>query len=227
MTVTTTPTHKTGDIKSNEVVLEATNELHITIPDRRRKPVPLTEVEARDLTIEIRRTSVRLWILVVEAHDRQAHLALGYETWADYVQAELKMSESRSYQLLDTGHVMKELAVAGVDIDHMDPPPTRVVARVKDRLTDVRKTAEDAVKKGHDVDKAIRSLAREPRKGVPAQRGAAQRATSAAAAASSAESTTTSEAPPPGVKCPACGGTGRVGRGLAAKLRPVMKQLSG
>lgn len=215
---------KVGTVKSNEVVLEPTHPLHIVSGDRRRKPTPLTEVEARDLTIEIRRTSVRLWILVVEAHDRGAHTALGYDTWADYVKAELKISESRSYQLLDTGHVMRELAVAGVNVDEMDPPPARVVSRIKDRLPDLRRTAEDAIKKGHDVDKAVRALAREPRKGDKPTRTAA---TASAAAAAGTTDTTTAATGASGqmVKCPACGGEGKVGRSLAGKLRAALRQL--
>lgn len=190
------------------------------IDTRVRGIAALDEVQARDLTDQIRQTSVRLWLLVTEAHDRKAHLALGYETWADYVKAELNMSESRSYQYLDTGHVMKALASAGIDLDEFPVLPVRVVARVKDRLTDVRKAATQAVAKGEDVDKAIRALAREPRKGT---QGAG-----AAAAGGTPEPPEPQPPPEPpdlprpgrgqGVPCPACAGTGKVTQEVSDRL---------
>lgn len=195
------------------------------IDTRIRRLDPLEQAEARELTEMIQRTSVRLWLLVTEAHDRKAHIALGYETWADYARAELNMSESRSYQYLDTGHVMKALAAGGVDIERTSPPPTRVVARVKDRLTDVRKTAEAAASSGDgDINKAIdqglRALAREPRtKGRPRGLAAAQ----AAAATVSGGNGNGEGGEVATVTCPACKGSGKVGRDLAAAVRDLMK----
>jgi hypothetical protein len=189
------------------------------IDTRVRGIAAMDKDEARALTTQIQRTSVRLWLLVTEAHDRKAHQALGYETWADYVKAELNMSESRSYQFLDTGHVMKALAAAGVNVEDFTPPTARVVARVKDRLTDVRKVAEQATKKGESVDKAIRALAKEPRK----------REAAAAAAAG--------EAPPvldvvvpiqrgkTETRCPACAGSGKVTQTVADRLLTLMSKL--
>ena len=193
------------------------------IDTRTTRTVALTEVEARNLTTEIQRTTARLWLLVTEAHDRKAHLALGYETWADYCKAELNISESRSYQFLDTGHVMKVLAAAGVDVEQYMPPPTRVIARVKDRLTDVRKVVAAALKDDgtpEDVDKAIRALAREPRKGNGG----------AAAATGGGEAITPAEAAPETksderVPCPACAGTGKVTPQVAARLLELLKKL--
>ena len=164
-----------------------------------------------------------LGLLITEAHDRAAHFALGYESWDDYVRAEFKMSPSRSYQLLDTGHVMRAMATSGVDIDHMSPPPTRVVTRVKDRLADVRKATRDAIKNGEDPIKALRLMAAEPR--IPKAR------------IPTGDAPPSPEAPEPEVEvkdvtsvnlitCPACDGDGKVTRGLANKLRPFMKKLT-
>lgn len=196
----------------------------IDVDTRVQRIAALTQEEARALTTQIQRTSVRLWLLVTEAHDRKAHQALGYDTWADYVRAELSMSESRSYQFLDTGHVMKALASAGVNVEDFNPPPTRVVNRVKDRLTEVRRVAEQAVRKGDSVDKAIRALAREPRAGgrggevaaaatvagevvteVPAQRGRG------GAAAGQ-------------VPCPVCAGSGKVTQQVADKMLELIQK---
>lgn len=201
----------------NDKILTITSLGETQFDTRVRGLSALTADEARTLTTQIQRTSVRLWLLVTEAHDRKAHLALGYETWADYVKAELNMSESRSYQFLDTGHVMKALASSGINIEALQPPPTRVIARIKDRLTDVRKVAAEANKKGEDLDKALRAMAREPRK--PAQ----PRYPEAGPAQPNPEPT---ETPPRAAKqqvpCPACAGTGKVTQIVANRLLKMM-----
>jgi hypothetical protein len=194
----------------------------------------LDEDEARRLTTEIQHTSVRLWLLVTEAHDRKAHLALGYDTWADYCKAELNMSESRSYQYLDTGHVMKALAATGIDVESYSPPPVRVVARVKDRLTEVKKVATAAIKEAEGdpmaaVDKAVRALAREPRKsGNGGASSAASSASERGMAADADAATETPRAASQGdgkVPCPACAGSGRVTQQVADKLLDLLKRL--
>lgn len=229
MTNTTSAARKSA--KSTTKAAESTlYKIHsldaIEIDTRLRRVAALNEDEARELTTEIKRTSVRLWLLVTEAHDRKAHLALGYETWADYVKAELNISESRSYQFLDTGHVMKALASAGVDVEKQPPPPTRVVARVKDRLSEVQRVAKKAVKESVNgehvevVDQAIRQLAKEQRKlripgkvtvPAPAKKGSAPTAARVAAAVSAVEPELTT--------CPACGGSGQVDRSTAERLK--------
>lgn len=176
----------------------------ITLAGNRRQ---LSEDQARELTTEIQRTSVRLWVLVTEAHDRRAYAALGYATWDDYCRAELRMSPSRSYQLLDTGHVMKELAVAGVDLTAIPVPTTRVVARVKNRLPEVRRTIRRVVSAGEDVDQALRELARQ----APTVKGTV--------VSSEEEETVVRRVgrPPVLVVCPLCVGEGKVSRSLSAK----------
>lgn len=173
----------------------------ITLETGRRN---LTELDARLLTDAIQRTTVRLWLLVTQAHDRKAYLALGYGAWDDYARAELKMSPSRSYQLLDTGHVMSAAARGGADLDELDPPPARVVARVKDRLPEVQRATKAALRDGQDPDKAIRALARQPRP--------ADRATTTSIPAQRSRPASTSE-----TRCPVCGGEGKVSKALARR----------
>ena len=204
---------------THDIVISGPEPLVIDPSSTKRRPV-LSSEEARLLTTEIQRTTVRLWLLVTEAHDRSAHFALGYDSWDDYVRAEFKMSPSRSYQLVDTGHVMRELAVAGHDVDTMPPPPTRVISKIKHRLPDVRKAGRAALKDHEDPIKALRELAREPK--IPAQRGAAE-------AGSPTESPPDKRPvgrPPITVTCPACNGDGKVTRSLANRLRPVMKKFT-
>jgi hypothetical protein len=186
----------------------------LVIDPMAKKGADLTEAEARLLTTEIKRTSVRLWLLVTAAHDRKAHVALGYKTWDDYARGELQMSPSRSYQLLDTGHVMHELAAAGQDIESLEPPPARVVARIKDRLPEVRRVAKRAVAANEPTLMAIRELAKEPQV-------TARVAKAAASSSGSGGSPGTGRGP---VQCPACKGEGKVDRSLGQSLRAFLRQ---
>jgi hypothetical protein len=194
-------------------------------PTSKRAQRDLSEAEARLLTTEIRRTSVRLWIMVAEAHDRKAHVALGYKTWDDYVRGELDMSPARSYQLLDTGRVMKAMAAAGADIEALETPPARIVARVKDDLPAVRSTTRKAMsaKSQTPLMDALRELAKSPQR--QARAAAATSAASTATRPRSDASTGTGQGRGP-VSCPACGGEGKVSRSLAPAIRAWLKERS-
>lgn len=218
-------TTATRDPKTNVYTIHSLGE--IEVDTRLTRVAAMDEVEARRITDAIKGTTVRLWLLVTEAHDRKAHLALGYETWADYVKAEFKMSESRSYQFLDTGHVMKALAAAGIDVDRVGPPPARVVARIKDRLTDVKRAVSKVGDDPEEIDRTLRALAREPRakpKGRPRGVAAAQ----AAAAQAETPGVSRGSQRPRGtdtVTCPACRGTGQVTLEVAELVADVMKKV--
>lgn len=231
MTVATTARKTRQPAKTDPPVYKIHSLGEYEIDTRVTRVAALNEADARRLTTEIQRTAARLWLLVTEAHDRKAHLALGYETWADYCKAELNMSESRSYQYLDTGHVMKALAATGVDVEQFSPPPVRVIARVKDRLTDVKKVATAALKEAEGdpmaaVDKAVRALAREPRKGeAPTSSAAASSGGGGAAAEAPKVEVTTAKPGEELVPCPACAGTGKVSKSVADRLLDILRRL--
>jgi hypothetical protein len=93
--------------------------LHLS--SRRKEPkvfaapdTSLESGEARTLTERIRQRLGNLSLLLLQAHDRRAWSALGYRTWEAYVQDELGLSRSRSYELLQHGRVMTALHVAGI-----------------------------------------------------------------------------------------------------------------
>lgn len=222
MSTATATKEKTGQVYTIHSLDE------VEINTRLRAHPALDETEARTLTTQIQKTSQRLWLLVTEAHDRKAHAALGYETWADYVKGELHMSESRSYQLLDAGHVMKALAGAGVDIEASPTPPVRVINRIKNRLTDVKKVASDALKKGESVDAALRELSREPVKRSRAEVAAASSAGGSGgtvAAIGKGGEDTSSVAPNKKVSCPACAGSGKVTKSVSDRLLAVIAKI--
>lgn len=196
----------------------------VSIKPGRAATRPLTEDEARVLTTEIQHVSVRLWMLVGEAHDRKAWAALGYDTWKAYVTQELQMSESRSFQLIDQARIMAELAKAGVDTLAIEPPPARVVQRVKDDIRGVRRVVKKAIKEGGSDDpkliiEALRGLAssltpdrlpREPLRAVEDINDEPQDA---------------EVKPPRGMRwCPGCEGSGVVNMARAKVLSDFMKK---
>lgn len=170
----------------------------------------LTVDEARALTNEIKARTVQLWLLVERAHDGKAYAALGYNTWKEYAEKELQLSESRSFQLLDQAKVMRELAAAGVDVGNMDPVPARVVAKVKHALPQVREAAKEALQGNYDVHDAIRDLARS----IDTPRALEQRSTGADLIQPSRRAYREGE-----VACPACAGRGHMSEAQADLLQ--------
>ena len=73
---------------------------------------PMAPDEARALTDQIRGSSQRVSLLLLEAHDRRAWSSLGYRSWERYVQRELGCSRSRSYELLAHGRFMRAVQEA-------------------------------------------------------------------------------------------------------------------
>lgn len=75
-------------------------------------PVTLTAKEARLLTDRIRSRAQNLCELVFRAHSGRAWVALGYQSWEDYVREEFNLSRSRAYELVDQGRVLQVLSAA-------------------------------------------------------------------------------------------------------------------
>jgi copper chaperone CopZ len=77
---------------------------------------PLSRVTALALTQRIRDAIETTWNLLLEAYEREAHKALGYDTWAEYVKGEFDISRGQSYRLIDQARVTNALMeAAGVD----------------------------------------------------------------------------------------------------------------
>jgi hypothetical protein len=76
---------------------------------------PLTRETATELTRSIRDAAEVMWVLIARAHAGKAWKALGYSSWAEYVQDEFNMSRSRSYQLLDQAKVIAAINSATPD----------------------------------------------------------------------------------------------------------------
>jgi hypothetical protein len=83
--------------------------------DGRQAPPPVSPLEARELTERIRTALEDVCLLLMEAHTRRVWIPLGYRSWSEYVQIELAMSRSRSYELLNHARLVQAIqAEAGI-----------------------------------------------------------------------------------------------------------------
>jgi hypothetical protein len=100
---------------------------------------PLEEDAARALTERIRTATRQVCILLLEAHDGQAWMALGYTTWQLYVRREFGLSRSRSYELLDQAHVIQAVSSAA-GLSGIPDISAYAASQIKATLDDVLKT---------------------------------------------------------------------------------------
>lgn len=94
--------------------------------------------EAQQITNAIRSSVTATYIFISQAHERKAHKALGYDTWADYVHKEFEISSSRSYQLLDLSKTIKEIEAVtpeGTDVK-LTEAQARDIKRELPRITE-------------------------------------------------------------------------------------------
>lgn len=70
----------------------------------------LTMQQAKRLTERIRNGMEAVGLMLLEAYDKRAHQALGYDTWETYVDVEFRMSRQESYKQIDKGRVVQAIA---------------------------------------------------------------------------------------------------------------------
>ena len=119
----------------------------------------LTQEEAQELTTRIKTNVESLWHLLTEARERRAWEALNYVSWAEYVRTEFDMDRSRSYQLLNHGAVINQLAEAAglstaVDTSSIVERQTRTIT--PEILPQVVAEVREAVEAGTPPIEAIR-----------------------------------------------------------------------
>ncbi len=73
---------------------------------------PMTKAEARAITAKINEKGVELAHLLLEAHDREAWKALGFDSWRSYATESFTLSQSRAYQLLTHARVVEAISEA-------------------------------------------------------------------------------------------------------------------
>lgn len=137
---------------------------------------PLSVEDARELTEHIRSTADVLWVLLARAHTGRAWAALGYPSFAAYVQAEFDISRSRAYQILDQARVIKAIEAAAPDgtVLNISEAAARdlksvigeVVPEVRERTADL--PPAEAGQVVEEIVADYRGRLREPQGGEPA-----------------------------------------------------------
>jgi hypothetical protein len=117
--------------------------------------------EARDITEQIRRTADHLWRLMLDAHDRRAWEVLGYSSFREYAKAEFSISQSRAYQLVDQGRVIRALEAAAGD-STMVEISEREARRLKPHLELVTRAIQNRIADGEPPNVAIQSVRQLP-----------------------------------------------------------------
>jgi hypothetical protein len=112
----------------------------------------LTVEDANKITEAISHTTGALWSLLYTAHSRKAHLALGYKTWNEYIDAEFGISRSAAHALVTQGAVIETLtsvAPEGTKL-HFTQAQARAVKKSLDAVASIAaertvgKTPEEA-----------------------------------------------------------------------------------
>jgi hypothetical protein len=132
--------------------------------------------EARALTQRIRTATREVCLLLCEAHERRAWVALGHRSWEQYVQAELSLSRSRSYELLDQARVILELRDAA-GIDAIPEVSAYLAVQIKPRIRQITQAIRQQVSAASEEDAPgiVANLLDEQRRQV-AERRVASRA---------------------------------------------------
>lgn len=110
----------------------------VTVDDTSSEVAEMSPEEAREITSTIRVAVDATYQLLRRAHDGRAWAALGYSSWAEYVQAEFNMSRSRSYQLLNQAQVVEQITAAapdGTELPALTEAATRDLKRYLTELT--------------------------------------------------------------------------------------------
>lgn len=107
--------------------------------------IKMEKESALKLTRDIQSTANALYILIKKAHDQKAWAALGYDSWANYIEEEFKFSRARSYQLLNQANVIEEISsLAGKEIYLSEREAREISKRLPDITEKIKKEKGDA-----------------------------------------------------------------------------------
>lgn len=162
-----------GEVYTGELVLAEDSEGEMSLE------------QAEEITEAIRATATATFVLLDRAHRHKAHKALGYETWAAYVEKEFDMSVQRSYQLLDLSKAvaMIEEATPEGTVVKLTEAQARDIKRELPRITE-QVQAETSGKSPEEAAALVDSIiqeAREQKKADEAEVAKKQAAAEAAA----------------------------------------------
>jgi hypothetical protein len=67
--------------------------------------------QAKDTrTFEVKADAWRLWDKLLRLYEGQAHIALGYNSWAEYCQQEFRIGNRQAYRLLQAAQVVNQIS---------------------------------------------------------------------------------------------------------------------
>lgn len=122
----------------------------------------MSEARAKEITEAIRSAATVTYILLAQAHAHNAHKALGYETWEEYVRAEFDMSPQRSYQLMDLSKVIN--AIEEATPEGTEVKITEAQARdIKRELPRVTEQIREAIEDGESAEDAVDRIIQDTR----------------------------------------------------------------
>lgn len=156
-----------------------TDSIAITTDLANRPASPLTKAQARKLTEKTKKAADDFWRLLVQCHEDKAWAALGYASWKHYVEAEMAMSESNAFRLLDQGKVTLALEAAldsrvcqSSDSRARESSPAKpagqrpITSPGRDQNNAPLVTARQAAKFKDDLDAAVQEIVKDVRSGA-------------------------------------------------------------
>jgi hypothetical protein len=121
----------------------------------------LDKADATALTLRIRTAVEGVRDMLLEAHDRQAWKALGYNSWSAYVRGEFDMGRAHSYRLLDQGRVIKAIGHATGKVSHMGDISERTARELKSDLPGAIEEIKVRSEQGEDPAQSAKEIAAE------------------------------------------------------------------
>lgn len=120
----------------------------------------LTRQQAQRLTERIRNSMESVGMMLLEAYEKRAHLALDYPTWEAYVAAEFRLSRQESYKQIDKGRIVAAIAETAGTTQAKEAAQYVSVRAAQVLKTDIDAAAREitrAVQKGADYEEAIKA----------------------------------------------------------------------
>jgi MinD-like ATPase involved in chromosome partitioning or flagellar assembly len=115
---------------------------------------------ALKLTKRIKEATNEVWELLLEAWNAKAWVSLGYKNWGAYTSTEFDIKQSRAYQLVHQGQVVRQLREA-VSTNVQNPAEAVILneweaRHVKPVLSEVVQEVREQVASGVPADEAVR-----------------------------------------------------------------------
>lgn len=119
----------------------------------------LDKADATALTQRIRTAAEGVRDMLLEAHDRQAWKALGYNSWSAYVRGEFDMGRAHSYRLLNHGRVIKAIGDATGKVSPIGDIPEGVARELKRDLPGAIEEIKARTERGEDPAQSAKEIA--------------------------------------------------------------------